>query len=49
MERIVKHWNSLPRAAVESLTLEVFETCMDVAPGHMVSGEQGWCGADVWA
>jgi len=41
-EMVIKHWPRLPRAVVESPSLEGFQNRVDVALGDMV--EQAWWG-----
>jgi len=37
-DRVVMHWNRLPREVVESLSVEVFSSHGDVALSDVVSG-----------
>lgn len=37
MERLIKHWNSLPRGDVKSPSLEGLKKCVDMALENMVS------------
>jgi len=35
-ERVIKHWNRLPREMIETPSLKVFERCVDAALRNMV-------------
>lgn len=38
----MRYWHMLPREVVESLPLEVFQNCTDVALRAVISGQHWW-------
>lgn len=41
IERVIKHWNKLPRAVVEPPSLEVFKSRVGILLGIWLSGDPG--------
>ena len=39
--RVTEHWNRLPREVVESSSMEIFKTHLDIMPGNMLK-QDAW-------
>ncbi|KFQ85444.1 hypothetical protein N337_11139, partial [Phoenicopterus ruber ruber] len=35
-EKVTKHWHRVPREVVESVSLEIFKSCLDMVMGNLL-------------